>query len=80
MKFLITLALTLTLSPSSSLRFDAITPKPKVKADAARGQPAVISVLSVDRPANPAAGFSEDAGNVSSSPSVFALLQRDHKI
>ena len=52
----------------------------KVKADAERGQPAAISVLSVDRPANPATIFCKNAGNVSPSPSVFALLQRDHKI
>ena len=46
MKFVVTLALTLTLSPGE------------------RGQPDTISVLPVDCPANPAAGFSKDAGNV----------------
>ena len=43
---MVTLPLTLTLSPEE------------------REQPAAISVLPVDRPANPAAGVSNDAGNV----------------
>jgi hypothetical protein len=48
-KFVETPALILTFSPPSSLRFDAIAPKPKAKADRRRNShcPSFISRMTV---------------------------------
>jgi len=57
MKLVVTLAFIPAFSPPSSLRYDAIAPKPKAKADGEKEQRSHRSGFADNRPANPVAGF-----------------------